>query len=314
MSNKLTFLITGGAGYLGSNLVPTLLEQGHKVKVIDTFMWGVNSLAACCRYEGFTIIKGDARNEATLKEALKGVDVIIPLAALVGAPLCKQDPIAATSVNRDAVLSLVKLASKDQWILYPNTNSGYGIGESGKFCTEESPLNPISLYGTSKCEAEDAVLSRGNGIAFRLATVFGVAPRMRVDLLVNDFVYRAINDRAVVLFESHFKRNYIHNRDVTKAFMHGVANFEKMKGQAYNLGLSEANLSKLELCQKIQEHVPGFVFFESKIGEDPDKRDYIVSNEKLEKAGWKPDWSLDRGIIELKKQYAMIKNVQYANF
>jgi nucleoside-diphosphate-sugar epimerase len=307
-------LITGGAGYIGSNLAPTLLAKGYSVRVIDNFMWGVNSLAACCAYDGFDIIKGDARDERILKDALKGVDIVVPLAALVGAPLCKQDPIGATTINRDAVLSIVKHTSKDQWILYPNTNSGYGLGQGDKHCTEDSPLKPISLYGTSKCEAEEAIHARGNAISFRLATVFGVAPRMRVDLLVNDFVYRAVNDRFVVLFESHFKRNYIHNRDVTNGFIHGIENFDRMKDQAYNMGLSDANLSKLELCQKIAQHVPGFVFFESKIGEDPDKRDYIVSNEKLERTGWKAEWSLDRGIKELKRQYVMIKNNQYANF
>jgi len=290
-----------------------LLELGHSVTVIDNFMWGVNSLASCCAYEGFEVVSGDARNEDILKTALRDTDIIIPLAALVGAPLCKQDPIGATTINRDAILSLIKLSSKDQRFLYPNTNSGYGSGQGESFCTEESPLNPISLYGSSKCEAENAILARGNSITFRLATVFGVAPRMRIDLLVNDFVHRAVTDRAVVLFESHFKRNYIHNRDVAHAFIHAIENFETMNGQAYNVGLSEANLSKAELCQVIQKHVPGFVYLESAIGEDPDKRNYVVSNEKLERTGWKPQWDLDRGIHELIKQYRMIRTKRFSN-
>lgn len=311
---KLNFLITGGAGYIGSNLVPTLLEKGHRVTVIDNFLWKNNSLAACCHYEGFEIINADARDERVLKEVTSKADVVIPLAALVGAPLCACDPLGAESLNRDAVLSLLKLSSKQQRFIYPNTNSGYGLGQGDKSCTEESLLKPISIYGTSKCEAEDAVLAHGNAVTFRLATVFGVAPRMRTDLLVNDFVYRAVFDRFVVLFEAHFKRNYIHNRDVTLAFTHALENWDKMKGEAYNLGLSDANLSKLELCERIQKQIPGFVFFESKIGEDPDKRNYIVSNEKLEKSGWQPQFSLDFGIRELIKQYKMIKNQTYANF
>jgi len=208
---------------------------------------------------------------------------------------------------------LTKLLSKDQRILMPITNSGYGIGEKGKFCTEESPLNPISLYGTTKVEAEAAVLERGNAISFRLATVFGMAPRFRLDLLVNDFVYRAVHDRAVVLFEADFKRNYIHIRDVARAFIHGLDNFETMKNEAYNVGLSDANLSKRELCEKIHEHIPSFVFMEAPIGEDPDKRDYIVSNEKIEATGYMPQHSLDMGIRELIKGYRMIRNAQYGN-
>jgi len=309
----MNILVTGGAGYIGSNLVPTFLGKGHSVTVIDNFMWGSNSLAACCCYDGFEVINADAREESVLQKAISKADVIIPLAALVGAPLCKKDPIAAASINRDAVLSLIKLSSKDQIFLYPNTNSGYGLGQGESFCTEESPLKPISLYGTSKCEAENAILARGNSITFRLATAFGVAPRMRVDLLVNDFVYRAVTDRFVVLFESHFKRNYIHNRDVTSAFLHALENFDSMKNETYNLGLSDANLSKAELCEVIKKQVPGFVYFESQIGEDPDKRNYIVSNEKIEKTGWQPSWSLEAGIAELIKQYRMIKNSVYSN-
>jgi nucleoside-diphosphate-sugar epimerase len=206
-----------------------------------------------------------------------------------------------------------RLRSKEQKLLLPITNSGYGIGEKGKFCTEDTPLRPISLYARTKVEAEKVVLESGDAITFRLATVFGTAPRMRTDLLVNDFVYRAVFDRVVVLFEPHFKRNYIHIRDVARVFKHGIENYERMKGLPYNVGLSDANLSKLELCGKIKQHIPGFVFVESNVGEDPDKRDYIVSNERIEGTGWRPKYSLDDGIKELIKAYKIIKNNQYAN-
>jgi len=313
MAKKQNILVTGGAGYLGSMIIPELLSLGHKVTVLDNFMFKQNPLAHVCANPEFDVIRGDARDESLIKGAIKDVDVVIPLAALVGAPLCNNDLLGTTSINRDAVIMLTKLLSKDQRILMPITNSGYGIGEKGKFCTEESPLNPISLYGTTKVEAEAAVLERGNAISFRLATVFGMAPRFRLDLLVNDFVYRAVHDRAVVLFEADFKRNYIHIRDVARAFIHGLDNFETMKNEAYNVGLSDANLSKRELCEKIHEHIPSFVFMEAPIGEDPDKRDYIVSNEKIEATGYMPQHSLDMGIRELIKGYRMIRNAQYGN-
>ena len=313
MTNKQNILVTGGAGYLGSMIIPELLSLGHKVTVLDNFMFKQNPLAHVCANPEFDVIRGDARDESLIKGSIKDVDVVIPLAALVGAPLCNNDLLGTTSLNRDAVIMLTKLLSKDQRILMPITNSGYGIGEKGKFCTEESPLNPISLYGTTKVEAEAAVLERGNAISFRLATVFGMAPRFRLDLLVNDFVYRAVHDRAVVLFEADFKRNYIHIRDVARAFIHGLDNFETMKKEAYNVGLSDANLSKRELCEKIHEHIPSFVFMEAPIGEDPDKRDYIVSNEKIEATGYMPQHSLDMGIRELIKGYRMIRNAQYGN-
>lgn len=313
MTDKQHILVTGGAGYLGSMIIPELLSLGHKVTVLDNFMFKQNPLAHVCANPEFDVIRGDARDEGLIKSAIKDVDVVIPLAALVGAPLCNNDQLGTTSINRDAVIMLTKLLSKDQRILMPITNSGYGIGEKGKFCTEESPLKPISLYGTTKVEAEAAVLERGNAISFRLATVFGMAPRFRLDLLVNDFVYRAVHDRAVVLFEADFKRNYIHIRDVARAFIHGLDNFETMKNEAYNVGLSDANLSKRELCEKIHEHIPSFVFMEAPIGEDPDKRDYIVSNEKIEATGYMPQHSLDMGIRELIKGYRMIRNAQYGN-
>src|SRR3989338_4447569 len=274
-------LVTGGAGYLGSILVPELLKLGHKVTVLDNFMFAQNSLLECCANDKFNVVRGDARDEDTLKPLLKKADYIIPLAALVGTPLCDRDKIGTITTNRDAIASIAKLTSKEQKIIMPTTNSGYGIGQKDINCTEETPLNPISLYGGMKVEAEKIVLNRGNSISLRLATVFGMSPRMRIDLLVNDFTYRAVMDRFVVVFEGHFKRNYIHVRDVARAFIHAMNNFGAMKNEPYNVGLSDANLSKLELCVKIKEQIPDFVYLEAPIGEDPDKRDYIVSNEKI---------------------------------
>lgn len=313
MVDPLSILVTGGAGYLGSVMVPELLGAGHRVTVLDNFMFNQASLAAACAHPSFSLVRGDARDEATLAPFVKDADVVIPLAALVGAPMCDADAAGAVSTNRDAVLTLLRLMSPDQRILMPITNSGYGVGEADKMCTEETPLRPVSLYGRTKVEAEQAVLERGNAVSFRLATVFGMSPRMRVDLLVNDFVYRAVNDRAVVLFEGHFRRNYIHVRDVARTFLHGLEHFEAMRDQPFNVGLSDANLSKIELCARIKAHVPAFVFLEADIGEDPDKRDYIVSNARLEATGWRPAFSLDDGITELIKGYAMIRNAAYEN-
>jgi nucleoside-diphosphate-sugar epimerase len=306
-------LVTGGAGYIGSVLVPELLLVGCKVTVLDNFMYRQNSLLECCVNENFDVVKGDARDEGILKKFLSKADYIIPLAALVGAPLCNRDKIGAVTINRDAVASIVKLASKEQRIIIPTTNSGYGIGQKGVYCTEETHLNPITVYGKVKMEAEKIVLDRGNSISFRLATVFGMSSRMRIDLLVNDFVYRAVKDKFVVIFEGHFKRNYIHIRDVARVFIHAMNNFDKMKDEPYNVGLSEANISKLELCAKIKEQVSDFVYLESPIGEDPDKRDYIVSNEKIEKTGFKPSFSLEIGIKELIKGYRIISNNKFGN-
>lgn len=306
-------LITGGAGYLGSILTPTLLAQGHEVTVLDNFYFNQNSLLDCCQYEKFHVIRGDCRDEAKMKPLIAKADLIVPLAALVGVPLCNTDAIATKSTNQEAIEMLCRTAGKQQWVIMPVTNSGYGVGEKGKFCTEDTPLRPISSYGVTKVKAEEAVLSRENSISFRLATVFGCAPRMRIDLLVNDFVYRAVYDRAVLIFEGHFKRNYIHVRDVARAFLHGIANFDKMKGKPYNVGLDDANLSKLELCAVIQKHLPKFVFVEAPIGEDPDKRDYIVSNARIAATGFKPEWNLDRGIVELIKGFTILRNSIYSN-
>ena len=306
-------LVTGGAGYLGAILVPELLRLGHKVTVLDNFMFGQNSLLDCCVNPDFDVVRGDARDEELLGRHISRADYIIPLAALVGAPLCDRDKPGTVSTNRDALASITKIASKTQRVIMPTTNSGYGIGQKGIFCTEETPLNPVSLYGKTKVEAERIVLDRGNSISLRLATVFGMSPRMRMDLLVNDFAYRAVKDRFLVVFEGHFKRNYIHIRDVARAFIHAIENFDAMKNQAYNVGLSDANLSKLELCAKIKEHVRDFVYLEAPVGEDPDKRDYVVSNEKIEKTGFKTAYSLDTGIRELIKGYRMINNSRYSN-
>ncbi|MBP3447067.1 MAG: NAD(P)-dependent oxidoreductase [Clostridia bacterium] len=305
--------ITGGAGYIGSVLVPELLRLGHEVRVLDNFYFGQTALLDCCADKSFSIIRGDARDRDTLAKLIDGADLIIPLAALVGFPLCDYDKIAAKTTNLDAILLLLELRKPEQKIIFPCTNSGYGTSDGSIYCTEDTPLNPISLYGTTKTEAEKAILEAGNSLTFRFATVFGASPRMRLDLLVNDFVYRAVNDRTMIIFEGHFKRNFIHIRDVVGAYIHAINNFETMKGKAYNCGLSDANLSKIELCEKIREHLPQFTFFESEINSDPDKRNYIVSNERLESTGWRPQYSLDDGIEELIKTYSIIKNNSYAN-
>jgi nucleoside-diphosphate-sugar epimerase len=306
-------LVTGGAGYIGSVLVPMLLRDGYAVQVLDNFLFGQATLLDCCADPNFSVVRGDCRDRATLSKALRDADVVIPLAAIVGAPACSADQTAAVSTNLDAVKLLLSLRSPRQRVILPNTNSGYGIGEQGAFCTEESPRRPISLYGKTKVQAETAALEAGNALAFRLATVFGMSPRMRLDLLVNDFVYRAVTDRAVVVFEGRAKRNYIHVRDVARAFLHALKNFEAMKEEAYNVGLSNANLSKLELCQEIKKQLPGFVYLEAPIGEDPDKRDYIVSNEKIERTGFRPAHALADGIRELIKGYTILRNGKYAN-
>lgn len=306
-------LVTGGAGYIGSVLCRQLLDRGYRITVLDNFLYRQNSLLDCCSSDAFRVVRGDCRDERIVTELLRDTDIIIPLAALVGAPLCHRDRIGAYTVNLEAVQMLCKLSSLSQRIVFPVTNSGYGIGQPGVPCTEESPLRPISVYGETKVKAEQAVLDRGNAVTLRLATVFGASPRMRMDLLVNDFVWRAVNDRAVVVFEGQCKRNYIHIRDVVKAFLHSIEQFESMKDRPYNVGLDDANLSKRELCEEIRRIVPQFVFFEAPIGEDPDKRDYIVSNERILLTGFRPDWSLGRGIRELIKCYTIVRGTVYGN-
>jgi len=306
-------LVTGGAGYLGSTMVPEFLNAGHKVTVLDNFMFGQNSLAHVCHHPNFSVVRGDIRVEATMRSLMKNADIIIPLAALVGAPLCSKDPVGATTTNHDAIMLMLKLLSWDQIVLMPTTNSAYGTGDENNFCTEESPLRPISQYAIEKVGIEKQLMQHPNFISFRLATVFGMSPRMRIDLLVNDFTYRAVYDRFLVLFESQFKRNYIHVRDVMRVFLHAIDNYNKMKGQIYNVGLSDANVSKKELCQAIQKRLPEFVFLEAPVGKDPDQRNYIVSNAKIEATGFKPMYSLDFGILELIKGYGMIRNTRYGN-
>ena len=306
-------LVTGGAGYLGSIFIPELLRLGHKVTVIDNFMYNQTSLLDVCNNPDLTIVRDDARKKDVITKWLKDVDAIYPFACLTGAPLCDKDPIAARTVNYEAVKMINDLRSKEQVVIYPTTNSGYGIGQDGIYCTEETPLNPISLYGRLKSDAEKVLLDTGNCITFRLATVFGISPRMRLDLLVNDFTYRALYDRFIILFEAHFKRNYIHVRDVCKAFIHGLNNFDSMKNEPYNVGLSNANLSKWELCEEIRKQISDFYFVEAEVGEDPDKRNYIVSNEKIESTGFKPEYSLPDGISELIRGYQIIKRIQFSN-
>jgi nucleoside-diphosphate-sugar epimerase len=303
-------LVTGGAGYIGSILVPNLLNEGHNVTVLDNFMYGQTSLNQLCANKKFNVYNGDVRLKHDLFPLLKQADIIIPLAAYVGAPLCNKDPIGATSTNKDAIFMMIDNLSKEQIVIMPTTNSAYG---TGTYCTEESALNPISRYAVDKVEVEKRLLDHSNTISYRLATVFGMSPRMRIDLLVNDFVHRAVKDGFTILFEGHFKRNYIHVCDISNAFIHAINKYDSMKNQVYNVGLSEANISKKELCEIIQKYIPTFTFMEAEVGKDPDQRNYIVSNDKIESTGFKTQMSLDAGIQELIKGFRMINNRKYGN-
>ena len=305
-------LVTGAAGYIGSKLVPILLNAGHQVTCVDTLMYEPTSLMQPLLNKSCELIVEDARNEEIMKPLIEKADVIIPLACMTGAPLCNKDKLAAISINRDAVIMISKYSSPSQLIIYPCTNSGYGVGQEGIYCDEETPLNPISLYGKSKVEAEKYLLEKGNAITFRLATVFGVSPRPRLDLLVNDFTYRAFYDKAVVLFQADFKRNYLHIDDAVDAFLFAMEN-TNLTGDCFNLGYSEANLSKRELCELIKKIIPEFVYFVSEIGEDIDKRNYIISNSKIESLGFKATRSVEVGVRELIKVLPLIKRNQFAN-
>ena len=305
-------LITGGAGYLGSVLTGLLLDKKYKVTVVDKLIYKQQSLTQYCYNEDFTFIKGDVRNLKQLVK-LKEYDVIIPLAAIVGMPACDDNKITATQINYDQIENLVKNTSKDQQLILPNTNSQYG--SSAEVITEESPFNPLSHYARTKCEAEKCLLnSDRSGVALRLATVFGLSPRMRLDLLVNDFVYRAVTDKLLVLFQASFKRNYIHVRDIANTFLFVIENYDKCVGEPFNVGLSSANLSKLELAERIKQYIPELVIIEEEFTEDFDKRNYIVSNEKLESLGWHPTFTLDDGIEELIKGYQFITTFKDRDF
>src|SRR5258708_1666076 len=306
-------LITGGAGYLGSILCQHLLDAGYNVTVVDNLIYEQNSRFHLCANPRFDFGRGDVRDQSLMRGLVKTADVIIPLAAIVGASACDRDPWAATSINLDAVRMANQLRSSYQLMIYPTTNSGYGTKSGDTYCTEETPLEPISLYGRTKSDAEAVVLDSANSLTLRLATVFGMSPRMRLDLLVNHFVYAAVTDGYIVIFEKDFKRNYIHVRDIADCFLHCIQNADKMIGRPYNVGLDAANLSKEELALKVKEYVPNFYIHFASIGSDPDKRNYIVSNQRLREAGFEAKRSLDEGIQELIKGYKMLGRTAYKN-
>lgn len=305
-------LITGGAGYLGSTLAEHLLGRGYTVTVLDNLLYKQLSLLHLFKNDNFKFVQGDVRDKELLLNLTKQHDVIIPLAAIVGMPACKANPDLATAVNYTHIADIVSVLRDDQKLILPNTNSQYGSSDA--IITEESPFKPLSLYAKTKCDAEDTVLQNGNGVVLRLATVFGVSPRMRQDLLVNDFVYKSVTDGYLVLFEAHFKRNYIHVQDISRTFEFMIDNYEKCKGQAFNVGLSTANISKLELAQKIQEFIPKLVIKQDEFKEDFDKRNYIVSNDKIESLGWRPMFDLDYGIKQLMEAYQMVITHNNRNF
>lgn len=336
----LKILITGGAGYLGNILVERLLlnnllmsngtnelvvngygildeprfhiNEKLKITVLDNLLFKQTNLTEYCYRDDFGFIYGDVRNNELMKKLINSHDIIIPLAAIVGMPACNKSPNETKQINQEVIEFIAKESSSSHRIIFPTTNSGYGLGTSNDlglmYCTEETELNPISLYGVTKVNAEKVLLDKGNAVTLRLATAFGISPRMRLDILVNDFTYRAFTDKYIVLFESHFKRNFIHVKDVARTFVFTINNFNEMLGKPYNVGLSNANLSKLELCEKIKEQIPNFFITESEINKDPDKRNYIVSNKKLESLGWYTNHTLESGIKELIRAYSIISN------
>lgn len=306
-------LVTGGAGYIGSMLVPDLLQKGHSVIVIDNFMYRQTSLASSVRHKNLEIVFGDVRDNNLMSKYISKADVIIPLAAIVGAPACDADPIAAQSINKDSILWLLSQLSNEQQIIMPTTNSAYGSGDENNYCDENSPLNPLSLYARDKVIVEQALMEHSNATSFRLATVFGLSPRMRLDLLVNNFTFRAISDGFVVVFEGHFKRNYIHILDVVQAFNLSLEDKGAFKGEIFNVGLSEANISKIELCKEIAKLIPSFTYLEAALGKDPDQRNYVVSNAKIEALGFKPSISLSAGLAELVKGLKMFDYKPFTN-
>lgn len=304
-------LIIGGAGYIGSVLTPFLLKKKYQVTVLDNLFFNQSSLLGSFNDKKFNFVNSDILNYQNVKKNISSHDVIIPLACIVGAPACKKNPKLAKMVNLDANLEIINSISKNQMIIYPTTNSGYGVGEKNSFCDETSPLKPLSTYAKYKVEVERKLIKRKNGISLRLATVFGVSPRMRLDLLVNDFVHKAYFQKNLILYEEHFRRNYIHVLDIAKTFHFAINNYDIMSGEVFNVGLSSANLTKRELAEKIKVHLPNTYIHSASIGTDPDKRDYIVSNEKLESLGWKTSKNLDDGISELIKSFSMLtQNLQ----
>lgn len=309
LKNKPKILITGGGGYIGSVLIDELIKKNFEVTILDKFIFKQKKIIHNLYGKKIRIIEGDVRDNSLIKNSVKNIDIIIPLAAIVGAPLCKKNPQLTKSVNVGSVKTLVKNLSKNQIILVPTTNSGYGIGKKNSYCTEKSPLKPVSLYGQTKVLAEKIILDHHNSSSLRLATVFGTSPRMRVDLLVNDFVFKAFKTKKITLFEGHFRRNYIHINDVCRTFLFAIKNFDKFKNNIFNVGLSSANLTKKELCNKIKKFIPDLFIEIDEFAKDPDKRDYIVSNKKLEKTGFKTKYSINFGIKQLLNYYKKNKKI-----
>lgn len=306
-------LITGGAGYIGSVLTDLLLSNGHKITVFDNFMFRQNSLNNLFSNKNLNVIDGDIRDTKLINKEVSKHEIIIPLAAIVGAPACEKYKFISNEINYHSNLEIVKNKSKDQMILMPTTNSAYGSGNSDNYCNEDSPLKPLSDYARQKVKLEEEILQYENVISFRFATVFGFSPKMRFDLLVNDFTQKAYTDKYIILFEENFKRNFLHIKDAANVFMHTINNFELFNHKIYNVGLSDANISKKELCEKIKEHLPNFIFNTSPFSWDPDKRNYIVDNTRIETTGFKCNYTLDDGIKELIKGIKTISMKLYTN-